>query len=71
MPMTIETKVLSYEGAEKMIAAAIAKATEMRVPQCISIVDSGGHLLAFARELDHALVPAGLQGRHGAAAIRA
>jgi len=49
MPMTIETKVLSYEGAEKMIAAAIAKATEMRVPQCISIVDSGGHLLAFAR----------------------
>jgi glc operon protein GlcG len=49
MPMTIETKILSYEGAEKMPAAAIAKAKEMKVPQCISIVDAGGHLLAFAR----------------------
>jgi glc operon protein GlcG len=49
MPMTIETKILSYEGAEKMLAAAIAKAREMKVPQCISIVDAGGHLLAFAR----------------------
>jgi uncharacterized protein GlcG (DUF336 family) len=47
--MTIETKILSYEGAEKMLAAAVAKATEMKVPQCISIVDAGGHLLAFAR----------------------
>jgi uncharacterized protein GlcG (DUF336 family) len=47
--MTIETKILSYEGAEKMLAAAIAKAKEMKVPQCISIVDAGGHLLAFAR----------------------
>ena len=49
MPMTITTKVLSYEGAEKILAAAIAKAIEIKVPQCISIVDSGGHLLAFAR----------------------
>ena len=49
MAFTIETKVLSYSGAEKMLAAAIAKATEMKVPQCISIVDAGGHLLAFAR----------------------
>ena len=49
MPMTIETRVLSYEGAEKMLAAATAKAREMKVPQCVSIVDSGGHLLAFAR----------------------
>jgi uncharacterized protein GlcG (DUF336 family) len=49
MPMTIDTKVLSYEGAEKMLAAATAKAKEMKVPQCVSIVDAGGHLLAFAR----------------------
>ena len=49
MPMTIEAKILSYEGAEKMLAAAIAKAKQMKVPQCISIVDAGGHLLAFAR----------------------
>jgi glc operon protein GlcG len=49
MPMTIDTKVLSYEGAEKMLAAGIAKAKEIKVPQCVSIVDAGGHLLAFAR----------------------
>jgi uncharacterized protein GlcG (DUF336 family) len=47
--MTIDTKVLSYEGAEKMLAAGIAKAKEIKVPQCVSIVDAGGHLLAFAR----------------------
>jgi uncharacterized protein GlcG (DUF336 family) len=49
MAFTIETKTLSYDGAQRMLAAAIAKATEMNVPQCISIVDAGGHLLAFAR----------------------
>ena len=49
MSLTIETKILSYGGAEAVLAAAIAKATEMKVPQCISIVDAGGHLLAFAR----------------------
>lgn len=49
MADTIQTKILSFEGAQKMLAAAIAKATEMKVPQCISIVDTGGHLLAFAR----------------------
>jgi glc operon protein GlcG len=49
MAMTIDTKVLSYEGAETMLAAGIAKAKEIKVPQCISIVDTGGHLLAFAR----------------------
>lgn len=46
---TIETKALSYAGAERLLAAAIAKAKEMKVPECISIVDAGGHLLAFAR----------------------
>jgi uncharacterized protein GlcG (DUF336 family) len=46
---TIETRILSYEGAQAILAAAIAKATEMQVPQCISIVDAGGHLIAFAR----------------------
>jgi uncharacterized protein GlcG (DUF336 family) len=49
MSFTIETKILSYEGAQKMLAAAVSKANEMKVPQCISIVDAGGHLLAFAR----------------------
>jgi uncharacterized protein GlcG (DUF336 family) len=39
----------------KLLDAAMAKATEMGVPQCISIVDSGGHLLAFVR-MDGAFV---------------
>ena len=49
MTFTVETKQLSYAGAEKMLAAAIAKAADMKVPQCIAIVDAGGHLLSFAR----------------------
>jgi glc operon protein GlcG len=40
---------LTADGAMKLLQAAIAKATEMQVPQCISVVDAGGHLLAFAR----------------------
>lgn len=49
MSLTVETKALTYAGAQKLIEAAIAKATEMKVPECICVVDSGGHLLAFAR----------------------
>lgn len=49
MSFIIDTKVLCYQGAQNMLEAAVAKATEMKVPQCISIVDAGGHLLAFAR----------------------
>jgi glc operon protein GlcG len=49
MAWTLDTKALTYEGAQKLIDAAIAKATEIKVPECISVVDSGGHLLAFAR----------------------
>jgi len=40
---------LTYEGAQKLLAAAVAKARDMKVPQCICIVDAGGHLLAMAR----------------------
>jgi uncharacterized protein GlcG (DUF336 family) len=40
---------LTFEGAQKLLAAAIAKAREMNVPQCICIVDSGGHLLTMGR----------------------
>jgi len=49
MSDTIATKVLSYDGARKILDAAIAKAKSMNVPQCITVVDAGGHLLAFAR----------------------
>ncbi len=40
---------LTVEGAMKLLAAAMKKAAEMKVPECISIVDAGGQLLAFAR----------------------
>ena len=49
MTDTIASLKLTCEGAMKLLQAAIAKAADMGVPQCISIVDSGGHLLAFAR----------------------
>ena len=39
---------LTNEGAMKILDAAMAKAAEMGVPQCISVVDAGGHLLAFS-----------------------
>ena len=40
---------LTNEGAHKILAAAVAKATEMGIPQCISVVDPGGHLICFTR----------------------
>ena len=55
MAETAPSLRLTNEGAIKMLHAAMAKATEMGVPQCISIVDTGGHLLAFSR-MDGAFV---------------
>jgi glc operon protein GlcG len=49
MADTVAALKLTSEGAMKLLSAAMAKAKEMGVPQCISIVDSGGHLIAFAR----------------------
>jgi uncharacterized protein GlcG (DUF336 family) len=40
---------LTHAGARKLIEAAVAKAEAMAVPQCIAVVDDGGHLLAFMR----------------------
>jgi glc operon protein GlcG len=40
---------LTFDGAQKLLNAAIAKARELNVPECICVVDSGGHLLAMAR----------------------
>ncbi len=40
---------LSHEGALKILRAAMDKAAEMKVPQCIAVVDDGGNLLAFVR----------------------
>lgn len=49
MSVTRPALKLTHEGALKMLARAVAKATEMGVPQNINIVDEGGNLLAFVR----------------------
>jgi uncharacterized protein GlcG (DUF336 family) len=49
MPDTAPSMKLTFEGAQKLLNAAIAKAREMNQPQCICIVDAGGHLLTMAR----------------------
>ena len=49
MADTLPALKLSSDGAMKLLNAAIAKARAMGVGQCISIVDAGGHLMAFAR----------------------
>jgi len=40
---------LTLEGAQALLEAAVVKAEQIGVPECIAIVDDGGHLLAFAR----------------------
>ena len=40
---------LTHAGALAVLEAAVAKAIEMQVPQCIAVVDAGGNLLAFVR----------------------
>lgn len=40
---------LTLEGAQLVLAAAQARAVEIKVPMDIAVVDDGGHLLAFAR----------------------
>ncbi len=47
--MLIPTMQLSYAAAAKMLAAAVARAEAMKVPQCIAIMDTGGGLLAYGR----------------------
>ena len=65
MPHTTPTLKLTSEGAMKILQAAIKKANEMNVPQCISVVDSGGHLLAFFR-MDGAFVMSNTSSRRKA-----
>lgn len=55
MADTSATLKLTSDGALRALNAAIEKARSMDVPQCISIVDAGGHLLAFCR-MDGAFV---------------
>ena len=63
---------LTIEGAMKLLDAAMAKARDIKVPECIAVVDAGGHLLAFARmdgafalSIDTALVKAMTAASYG------
>ncbi len=49
MADTAPSLKLTSDGAMKVLRAAMDQASSMAVPQCISIVDPGGHLLAFVR----------------------
>lgn len=40
---------LSYDLAEKALQAAIQKAKSSNIPVSIAVVDTGGHLVSFAR----------------------
>ena len=41
MAQTTSSLRLTYEGAAAILAAAVAKAADMGVPQCITVVDPG------------------------------
>ena len=40
---------LTAAGARAVLAAALDEAERLGVPQCVAVVDAGGHLLAFGR----------------------
>src|SRR5512138_2833530 len=46
---TADAKRLTAAGAHKIMATAIARAQQARVPVTIAIVDGGGHLLLLER----------------------
>lgn len=49
MPNVAPSARLTHEGALNVLRAAIAKADEMSVPQCVAVTDADGRLLAFVR----------------------
>jgi glc operon protein GlcG len=40
---------LTAAGARSILDAALAEAARIGVPECVTVVDAGGHLLAFGR----------------------
>lgn len=42
-------KRLSHEDAQRMIAAAEARAKAINLPMCIAVADESGNLIAFSR----------------------
>jgi uncharacterized protein GlcG (DUF336 family) len=49
MTDVIEKRSISYELAQNMVNAAVAKATELGVSENVVILDDGGNLKAFGR----------------------
>jgi len=57
MSKTFEKHAITAEFAKELIEAAVAKAVELKVPQCVAVVDDGGNLKAFVRMDGAALIP--------------
>lgn len=49
MSDTIPTSAISLAGAQKVLAAAMAKANEIGLAACIAVCDPGGHPILTAR----------------------
>jgi glc operon protein GlcG len=49
MTFTRQATRLTHDGAQALLAAAVAHASKMKVPQCIAVVDEGCNLIAFIR----------------------
>lgn len=49
MALTRVTETLTLEGGLAVLNAAVAEARRIGQPMCVSVVDAGGNLLAFAR----------------------
>jgi uncharacterized protein GlcG (DUF336 family) len=56
MAQTFTKQSVSHESVQKMVAAAVAKATELDVPQVVAVLDESGLLKAFCRMDGAALV---------------
>jgi uncharacterized protein GlcG (DUF336 family) len=56
MAQTITKQSVSHESAQKMVAAAVAKAAELGVPQVVAVLDESGLLKAFCRMDGAALI---------------
>src|SRR5882757_7786774 len=56
MANVVKKHSISYELAQKMVDAAVAKARELGVSENVAILDDGGNLKAFGR-MDDAPLP--------------
>ena len=56
MANVVKKHSISFELAQKMISAAVAKAKELGVVENVTILDDGGNLKAFSR-MDGAPIP--------------